>query len=146
LHLFRTGTISLDLHSYKQDWLGLDQYLDIPLLGDIINGGWEKKGDKYLHFYKLLGLSNCPGVSSDKAASGGHLETLKWVRATGGEWTFAAADGAAKGGHLKTLKWVRANGGEWTHCAADWVAGGGHLEILKWVRANGGEWTHCAAD
>jgi hypothetical protein len=37
-------------------------------------------------------------------------------------------------GHLETLKWIRANGGEWTHWAADWAAWNGHLETLKWIK------------
>jgi hypothetical protein len=114
LNLFRTGTIPSDLDFHRKDRLRLHQYLDIPLLGDIITGVWEKKGDKYLHFYKLRGFNNYTGLSSDKAADGGHLETLKWVRANGGKWTSNAADNAARGGRLETLKWIRSNGGEWT--------------------------------
>jgi hypothetical protein len=86
------------------------------------------------------------GNAADEAAFNGHLETLKWIGANGGEWTDDAADWAAFNGHLETLKWIRANGGEWTHWAADWAAKNGHLETLKWIRANGGEWTHWAVD
>jgi hypothetical protein len=42
------------------------------------------------------------------------LETLKWIRANGGEWTHWAADGAAKNVHLETLKWIKyMDSGEW---------------------------------
>jgi hypothetical protein len=48
-----------------------------------------------------------------------------------------AADCAAENGHLETLKWIRANGGEWTTEAADWAAVNVHLETLEWlVRSN----------
>jgi hypothetical protein len=77
LNVFRTGTIPTDIHNYKKDWLGLDKYLDIRLLYDIINGGWEKKEYEYLQFYKRSGFNNYTGVSSYEAAKGGHLETLK---------------------------------------------------------------------
>jgi hypothetical protein len=33
------------------------------------------------------------------------LETLKWIRANGGQWTKRAAQTE----HLETLEWIRAN-------------------------------------
>ena len=58
-------------------------------------------------------------LTVDQAAAKGDLESLKWIRVNGGEWTSYAADDAVKYGHLETLKWIRANGGEWTSYAAD---------------------------
>ena len=99
--------------------------------------------------FDILGIRQPNGdfiPAADWAAENGHLATLQWIRANGGEWTSAAADGAARNGHLETLQWIRANGGEWTHRAADGAAMSGHLETLQWIRANGGEWTSEAAD
>jgi hypothetical protein len=124
----------------------LDQYLDIPLLGQVINGDCEQQGDDNLWLYKMRGYHLYSGLSADECGKNGHLETLKWIRANGGGWTSGAADWAAMNGHLETLKWIRANGGEWTSQAADWAAGDGQLETLKWIRANGGEWTEWAAN
>jgi hypothetical protein len=167
-------------------WTDLDKYLDIPILSKLFNESWIFGGDQYLWLLKLKsrhadGCFESPKwinklwkrwaanyasenghletlkwirknggewstLAADKAALNGHLETLKWIRKNGGEWSTLAADNAARNGHLETLKWVRENGGEWTHRAANNAASNGHLETLKWIRKNGGEWTHLAAD
>jgi hypothetical protein len=144
LKLFRKGIIpSVDVFPDLQRF---DQYLDIPIVTQVINGDLEKQGDANLWLYKMRGYHQYSGLCADECAKRGHLETLKWIRANGGQWTSWAADGAAQNGHLETLKWIRANGGEWTNWAADWAAMNGHLETLKWIRANGGEWTEWAAN
>ena len=48
--------------------------------------------------------------TSEKAAEGGHLHVLKWLRANGCPWDEMACVGTAKGGHLEVLKWLRAKG------------------------------------
>ena len=81
-------------------------------------------------------------LTADQAAAKGDLETLKWIRANGGEWTHYAANLAAKNGNLETLKWIRENGGEWTHRAAILAAKNGHLEIVEWVKyVDSGKWS-----
>ena len=90
-----------------KDWKRLDQYLDVPMLRD----DWESRGDSILWLYRRRGYSLYKGLSADSAAENGHLETLKWIRANGGEWTTDAADNAAENGHLETLQWIRDNGG-----------------------------------
>ena len=48
---------------------------------------------------------------------------------------------AAANGHFETLKWIRANGGEWTWCAANRAAENGHLDLVKWIKyVDSGEW------
>jgi hypothetical protein len=49
-------------------------------------------------------------------------------------WTSLAVGNVIEDGHLETLKWIRENGREWTLNSADWAAGNGHLETLKWIR------------
>ena len=108
---------------------------------------WQDKGDENLWLFKLQGYKQSEVYNTTWAAKNGHLETLKWIRANGGEWRYNAANWAAYNGHLETLKWIRANGGgEWTICAANWAAENGHLETLKWIHANGGKWTSDAAN
>ena len=74
-----------------------------------------------------------------RAAKGGHLETLKWLRAQDPPfgWSEYTCSSAAKGGHLETLKWLRAEdppcSWEWHTCSS--AAKGGHLETLKWLRS-----------
>ena len=144
--LFSTGTIPTD-DEILFDWQNLDKYLDVPILFQISNNKiWQDKGDENLWLFKFQGYKQSRVYNADWAAEHGHLETLKWVRANGGNWTAYAADFAAGNGHLEILKWVRTNGGNWTTLAAHWSAKNGHLETLKWIRANGGEWTSWSAD
>jgi hypothetical protein len=49
-------------------------------------------------------------LTTSEAASKGDLESLKWIRANGGEWTYMAADNAARNGHLEVVKWIRESG------------------------------------
>ena len=144
--LFSTGDVPTDA-DILFDWQNLDKYLDVPILFQISNHKkWQDKGDENLWLFKLQGYKQYQVYNANWAAENGQLETLKWIRANGGEWTDDAADYAAKNGQLETLKWIRANGGEWTSNTANWAAANGHLETLQWIRANGGEWTDDAAD
>ena len=47
---------------------------------------------------------------------------------------------AAQGGHLAVLQWMRANGGEWNEYTCWCAAHSGYLEVLQWVVANGCPW------
>ena len=143
-----------------QTWfLQIDRYLDVPILGLFGREGveidsedwWDRfvKCSGYLAFlaryrHDMSGYGRDLAVMADWAAMNGHLETLKWIRENGGEWTSFATDGVASYGHLETLKWIRENGGEWTENAADRAAMNGHLKTLKWIRENGGELTEYA--
>jgi hypothetical protein len=123
LKLFRKGIIpSVDVFPDLQRF---DQYLDIPLVKQVINGDWEKQGDVNLWLYKMRGYKQYIGLSTDECAKHGYLETLKWTH-----W---AANWADMNGHLETLKWIRANGREWTSSAAVWATRNGHFETLKWI-------------
>ncbi len=83
------------------------------------------------------------GFSWDKvtfafAASGGHLEVLKWMRENGCEWNYATCLNAARAGHLHVLQWARANGCEWDpNVMCSDAAASGNLELLQYVHANG---------
>ena len=145
--LFSTGDVPTD-DDILFDWQNLDRYLDVPILFQLSNNKqWQDKGDENLWLFKLQGYKQLEVYNTSWAAKNGHLETLKWLRANGGEWWGSeAAIWAAGNGHLETLKWIRANGGEWNEHAADYAAMSGHLETLQWIRANGGKWTPYAAD
>ena len=45
-----------------------------------------------------------------KAARGGHLEVLQWLRAQGCAWHERTCMAAAEGGHMEVLRWCRAQG------------------------------------
>lgn len=82
------------------------------------------------------------GDLCDNAASGGHLDTLKWLRANGYRWCSTTCSYAAANGHLEVLKWLRAQqpACEWDHTVCTYAAGNGNLDVLVWARENGCEW------
>lgn len=75
------------------------------------------------------------------AVEGGHLETLKWVRAQDPPcpWGSLTCSYAVMGGHLETLKWLRKEDPPcpWDFWTCSYAAMGGHLETLEWLRENG---------
>ena len=75
-----------------------------------------------------------------KAAQGGHLAVLQWLRASGCAWDVGTCHEAAEGGHLAVLQWARANGCQWDTRTCSNAAGGRHLAVLQWARANGCPW------
>ncbi len=75
----------------------------------------------------------------EAAASGGHLELLRWAldhhHAT---WTVAAAAAAARHGHLDILKLAAGNRETFGAAVYAMAARGGHLHVLKWLHEEGG--------
>ena len=59
---------------------------------------------------------------------GGHLEVLKWARATGCRWDWWTCYYAAEGGHLEVLKWARESGCAWTGSTRRFAALKGYVE------------------
>ena len=74
------------------------------------------------------------------AAINGHLEVLKWAHENGCDWNTNTCSDAALNGHLDLLKWARENGCEWDTDTCSNAALNGHLDVLKWLRENGCEW------
>merc|ERR1719313_1168234 len=68
----------------------------------------------------------------EKAAKGGHLEVVQWLRQNGCPWDSMTSFHAAHGGHLEVLQWVRQNGCPWDSMTSFHAAHGGQLEVLKW--------------
>ena len=75
-----------------------------------------------------------------KAASGGRLETLQWLRSQGCPWDQYTCAWAATHGHLKCLQWARSEGCPWNEFTCRWAARYGHLKCLQWARQNGCPW------
>lgn len=70
---------------------------------------------------KLLVQNECPLVkaagaksAAEKAASGGHLDCLKYLRELGCEWDKYLLVVAAKGGHVNILEYAHSRGLTWT--------------------------------
>ncbi len=80
------------------------------------------------------------GLLCQKAAEGGHLATLQWLRANGVPWDAFTCAHAARGGHLAVLQCLHANGAPWDRWTCAYAARGGHLVLLAWARAHGAPW------
>lgn len=72
----------------------------------------------------------------ESAASGGQLDTLKYLRAKGCPWDIRVASSAAFYGHIEILKWYLSNGGTWDTQVCSLAAANCQLETLQWLRAN----------
>ena len=81
----------------------------------------------------------------DWAASGGHLETVQWLRAEGCAWGVSTCAEAARG-QLQTLQWLRAEGCPWNTFTCHWAVVFSQVEVLRWARENGAPWTAEARD
>ncbi len=82
----------------------------------------------------------CAGLLCQKAAAGGHLAALQWLRAYGAPWNTDTCARAAGGGHLAALQWSRAHGAPWDEQTCAYAAAGGHLTVLQWLRKQGAPW------
>ena len=69
------------------------------------------------------------------SAFGGHLETLKWLRAMGCPWDVSTCAWAAQGGHLALLRWAHLNGAPWDANTCAYAAKAGNLDVLAWARS-----------
>lgn len=71
---------------------------------------------------------------SAEAATGGHLNLLKWMRGMGCPWDSYTGAQAAYCGHLEMLKWAMANGCKTTlRNILVQASSGGRVEVLEWV-------------
>jgi hypothetical protein len=86
------------------------------------------------------GLLSCQERLCQAAASGGHLEELKVLRADGCPWDKGTCSYAAKYGHLAVLQWAHTNNCPWNWETCYWAALNGHLELLQRAHANGCPW------
>ena len=73
----------------------------------------------------------------DRAAVGGHLEVVQWLRQNGCPWSSRTCYRVAERGHLDILKWARSQGPPcpWDLWTCTWAAKEGHLDVLKWARS-----------
>lgn len=81
-----------------------------------------------------------------KAARGGHVEVLKWLRERGCAWDASTCSAAARGGHLDALKWLRRRrcpfpSGSCTNSVCRKTEGAeGHAEMLMRLWGGGCPW------
>lgn len=75
------------------------------------------------------------------AAAGGHVEALQFARAYRLHLLdVEGCDRAAGGGHLAALAWLRSIGCPWGVFTGIAAASGGHAQILRWLHAHGFMW------
>ena len=78
------------------------------------------------------------GVVCCLAASGGHLECLRYVREQHCcTWDAVTCAQAAWQGHLECLRYAHEHGCPWKAVSCAWAAGQGHLECLRYARNHG---------
>ena len=80
----------------------------------------------------------------NSAASQGHINVIKWLRANNCPWSQYTCAHAAEHGHLDVLQWLRANGCPWDVWVCTYAAARGHLDMLKWAVAHGCDWSYRA--
>lgn len=72
-----------------------------------------------------------------KAASGGHWEVIRWLRAQDCPWDATTTSELAKGGHWEILKWARGEGCGLVRHVGHMAAKTADVETLKWVVDHG---------
>jgi hypothetical protein len=69
----------------------------------------------------------------DWAAKSGSIDTLKWLKEQGSEFTVDTTKGAAAGAHIHVLQFLRDEGCEWDQITCSTAAWHGHLSVLRWL-------------
>lgn len=106
--------------------------------------------------------------STAKAAEGGHMDLLLWLKAQGCPLSVRVCELASKSnqlhilewatsldppvpfsekccswsafwGHLRVLQWLREHGCPWDSDTCAWAAKGNQFEVLRWAHENGAE-------
>ena len=109
--------------------------------------GYEAAKGGHLHILNFLYadldclFENCTcSVDNDMcifAARGGHVATLKWLKAKGAPFSVHLCSEAAGNGHLRTLQWLRERGCPWDDVTIDAAKEGRHRACLEFALANG---------
>ena len=109
--------------------------------------GYEAAKGGHLHILNFLYADldclceNCTcSVDNDMcifAARGGHVATLKWLKAKGAPFSVHLCSEAAGNGHLRTLQWLRERGCPWDDVTIDAAKEGRHRACLEFALANG---------
>lgn len=73
------------------------------------------------------------GTICQRAAAGGHLDTLRFARSRGCPWDERTCTQAAASGQLSILRWAHANGCPWDAQTCATAAWGGDLDMLRYV-------------
>ena len=78
-----------------------------------------------------------------KAALGGHLDTLQWLKTLKYPWkeTEAISAHAIRGGHLNIVQWLYNNECDFADNCCDYAEMGGSLETLQWLHKKGFGWS-----
>jgi len=96
----------------------------------------------HMEVVRWLHEHDCPwnDTATMAAARFGHLEVLQWLRARDCPWNMWCLNNAAWGGHNEVVVWARSNGCKWNRYATMWAARNGHIETLRLLRRMGCRW------
>ena len=97
-----------------------------------------ERGDEMMVCYIHYGLEVAWGDDvCAAAASGGHVDLLKWLHSKGCPWDELTCAHAARGGYLTMLQWMRSQDPPcpWNESVCIYAAQGGHLTTLQWLRS-----------
>lgn len=144
-------------HEWKEFYLAYFSTIDQEKVPIVVASGWRRKGKATDTYYSVslcstarakyclarppraeknpIGKSNI--LACTTAASGGHLEVLKFLRQEGFPWSTSVCEMAARNGHLVILRWARSQDPPcpWDDSTCFLAARNGHLEILQWTRS-----------
>ena len=90
------------------------------------------QGVQFLHSLDPVTYKNDDACG--RAARGGHIEVLQWLRAEGYPWDESVCWRAAEGGQLDTLKWLHAQSAPWDSSTIEGATKHGRLDIIEWAR------------
>ena len=79
-------------------------------------------------------------VTCAQAAWQGHLECLRYAHEHGCTWDAVTCAQAAWQGHLECLRYAHEHGCPWDAVTCAWAAGRGHLECLRYAHEHGCPW------
>ena len=71
------------------------------------------------------------------AAYGGHIDVLKYLKSEGVAFDQETCNRAAERGHLAVLKYLKSEGVECNSSACNEAAEGGHIDVLKYLKSEG---------
>jgi hypothetical protein len=90
--------------------------------------------------YKWYGGNSNP---CSRAARGGQIEVLQWLRAEGYPWNECDLSEACVNGHLTTVQWMRSLDPpvDWDGYECYKAAESGNVELMKWLREQDRPWS-----
>jgi len=124
---------NFDVLKYLCNDIKLPRKTSIGIFGAIVTEG-SLDTSKWFYTHHMIDIDR-PSNMCTIAASSGHLEILKWLRANGFSWDTTTCFNTAMKGQLEILQYLHENGCLWNEWTCSLAAETGHLDVLKYVRS-----------